>query len=58
MGEAYVDNLNCSDGELDFWEMSLSGSLALDLGSSDGDFYMVELGFDKIEGVLDSSTAR
>ena len=43
MGEASVDNLDCSNEELDFWDMSLSSSLALELGSSGGDFYMVDL---------------
>ena len=44
MGEASVDNLYCSDGELDLWDMSLSGSLVLELGSSGRDFDIVELG--------------
>ena len=46
VGEASVDNLDCSDGELDLWDMSLSCSLTLELGSSDGDFDMVDLGLD------------
>ena len=58
MGEAYVDNLNCSDGELDFWEMSLSGSLALELGSLGWDFDTLDLGLDTQEGVLGSSIVR
>ena len=47
MGEASVDNLDCSDGELDFWDMSLSGSLALELGNSGGDFDIVKLELDR-----------
>ena len=52
MGEASVNNLDCLDGELDFWDMSFSGSLTLELGSSGGDFDMVELVLDTQKGVL------
>ena len=58
VGEVSVDNLDCSDRELYLLDMSLFGSLALELGSSGGDFYMVDLGLDTEEGVLSSSTAR
>ena len=57
MGEASVDNLDCSEGELDFWDMSWSGSLALKIGSSVWGFDMVELGLDTQERVFGSSTA-
>lgn len=43
MGKASVDNLDCLDGELDFSDMNLFDSLALELGSSSGEFDMVEL---------------
>ena len=58
MGEVSVDNLDCSDGEFDFFDMSFSDSLALDLDSLGGDFDIVELDLDRKEGVLDRSTAR
>ena len=58
MGEVSVDNLDCSDGEFDFLDMSFSDSLALDLDSLGGDFDIVELDLDRQEGVLDRSTAR
>ena len=58
MGEASVDNLNSSDGELYLWDMSLSSSLALEHGSLGGEFDMLELGLDTQEEVLGSSTAR
>ena len=58
MGEVSVDNLDCSDGEFDFLDMSFSDSLALDLDSLGGDFYIVEFDLDRQEGVLDRSTAR
>ena len=56
MGEVSVDNLDCSDGEFDFLDMSFSDSLALDLDSLGGDFDIVELDLDRQEGVLDRST--
>ena len=46
VGEASIDKLDCSDRELDFWDMSLSGSLALELGSLGGDFDMVDPGLE------------
>lgn len=55
--EAHVDNFGCSDEALDFWDMDLSGSFALELGNLGEDFDMVELELDTQEGVLDSSTA-
>ena len=58
MGEVSVDNLDCSDGEFDFLDMSFSDSLALDLDSLGGDFDIVELDLDRQEGVLDRSTTR
>ena len=58
VGEASVDNLYCSYGELDLWDMSLSGSLVLELGSSGRDFDMVDHGLDTLERVLGSSSAR
>ena len=58
MGEASVDNLDCSDGEFHFLDMSFSDSLALELDSSGGDFDIVELYLDREEGVLGSSTAH
>ena len=38
--------------------MDLFGSFAMDLGNLEGDFCIVELGLDKQEGALCSSTAR
>ena len=38
--------------------MGLFGNLAIELGSSVGDFGIMELGLDKWEGVLDSSTVH
>ena len=52
MGETSIDNLDCSDGEFDSWDMSLFGSLALEIGSLGREFYMVELGIYTQEGVL------
>ena len=52
MGDASVDNLYCSYRDLDFLDMSLSGSLVLELGGSGRDFDMVDLGLDTFEGVL------
>ena len=56
--EAPVDNFWYLDGELGFWDMDLFGSLAMELGNSEEDFGIVELGLDKQEQVLSSSTAR
>ena len=58
MREASIDNLDYSDGDLDFWDMSFSGSLALELGSLDGDFDITEFDLDRQEGVIDSSIAH
>ena len=38
--------------------MDLSGSLVMELGNLEGNFGIVEVGLDKQEGVLSSSTAR
>ena len=58
MGEASVDNLDCSDRDLDLSDMNFSGSLALEIGSSGEDFDMVDIGLDTQEGMLSCSTAR
>ena len=55
MEEASVDNFCCSDGELDFWDKDLFGSLAMGLDNFKENFGIVELGIDKLEGVLGSS---
>ena len=56
--EAPVDNFRYLDEELGFWDMDLSGSLVMELGNLEGNFGIVEVGLDKQEGVLSSSTAR
>ena len=38
--------------------MDLSGSLVMEIGNLEGNFGIVEVGLDKQEGVLGSSTAR
>ena len=58
MEEASVDNLCYCDEELDFWDRDLFGSLAMELGDSEGYFGIVKLGIDKQEGFLCSSTAH
>ena len=56
--EAHVDNFWYLHGELGFWDMDLFGSFAMELGNLEGDFCIVELGLDKQEGFLGSSTIR
>ena len=58
MGEAYVDNLDCLDGDLCLWDMDLFRSFTMEIGNSEGDFCIVKLGLNTQEGVLGSSTAR
>ena len=55
--EAPVDNFWYLDEELGFWDMDLFGSLAMDLGNSEGNLGIMDLGLDKQVGVLDSLTA-
>ena len=55
--EAHVDNFWYLHGELGFWDMDLFGSLAMDLGNSEGNLGIMDLGLDKQVGVLDSLTA-
>ena len=56
--EAHVDNFWYLDGDIGFWDMDLFGNLAIELGNSEEDFGTVDLGLDKHEGLLGSSTAR
>ena len=53
-----VDNFWYLDEELGFCDMDLFGNLEMDLGNSEENFGIVELGFDEQEGVLGSSTVR
>ena len=50
--ESPVDNFWYLDGELGLWDMDVFCSLAMDLGNSEGNFCIVELGLDKQEGCL------
>ena len=52
------DNLWYLDGELGFWDKDLFGNLSMELGNSEKYFGRVELGLDRLEGVLYSSTAH
>ena len=54
--EAPVDNLWYLEEELVSWNMDLFGNLSMELGNSEEDFGIVELGLDKQDGVLGSST--
>ena len=45
--ETPVDNFWYLDGELGLWDMDVFCSLAMDLGNSEGNFCIVELGLDK-----------
>ena len=56
--EVHVDKLWYLEGELGFWNMDLFGNLVMGLGNSEVDFVKVDLGLDKQERVLGSSTVR
>ena len=56
--ESPINNFWYLDGELGFWGMGSFGSLVMELGNSEENFGIVELGLDKQEGVLGSSTVR
>ena len=55
--ETSVNSFCCWNGELDLWDMDLLGSLVIERDNLQGNFGIVDLGFDKQEGVLCSSTA-
>ena len=51
-----VDNFWYLERGLDFLGRNLFGIFAMELGNSEGDVGIVEVGLDTLEGVLDSST--